>query len=156
MVCITIWHTNILSQRNINQPPAEKWLQKWLGRKSRKAWCQRSLAVTASSPPSHNMQQHQTQLTSGLCSLSLSSALSQLFPQKMAKCCIRESRLPPSALPAAWCVSDLEEGLTANMTNHPQVVKLVRHITILHPRLQEDDLALVSIMFRCLTVGQFP
>ena len=117
---ITIWHTNILSQHNINQPTAEKWLQKWLLGNG-KAWCQ----------PDCSLRPHI------ICSITRQpvqpASFSQpiVFPQKMAKWCIRvqtASHPPCQQLGVFLMCRALGGGGSANMTNHPQVVKLVRHI----------------------------
>ena len=94
---ITIWHTNILSRHNINQPTAEKWLQKWLLGNG-KAWCR----------PDCSLRPHI------ICSITRHSLCSQ--PASLSQLCSHkkwqndafESRLPPirlaSSLACFWCV----------------------------------------------------
>ena len=114
--CITIWHTNILSQHNINQPTRLKNASAKVSEKSR-AWCHQIQAMTDSPPPSqHSVQQHSKPRPSLLrpCAASLGQA--NCSGKKMAKWCI--------PVQTASCLVRVEEWLTANMTNYPQVVKL--------------------------------
>ena len=117
--CITIWHTNILSQHNINQPTRLKNASAKVSEKSR-AWCHQIQAMTDSRPPSqHSVQQHSKPRPSLLrpCAASLGQA--NCSNKKMAKWCI------PVPVQTASCQLRVEEEwLKANMTNYPQVVKL--------------------------------